>query len=54
MEYVALDSYVRTLVVHLQQMYAQDEVNPVSIDFRMQDLIKLRFERYRHVGFDHQ
>lgn len=50
MEYVALDSYVRTLVVHLQQMYAQDEVNPVTIDFKMQDLIKLRFERIGTLG----
>ncbi|MEY2921455.1 MAG: hypothetical protein RL108_64 [Bacteroidota bacterium] len=50
MEYVALDSYVRTLVVHLQQMYAQDEVNPVTIDFKMQDLINLRFERIGTLG----
>jgi two-component sensor histidine kinase len=50
MEYVALDSYVRTLVEHLQQMYAQDELNPVAIDFKMQDSIKLRFERIGTLG----
>jgi two-component sensor histidine kinase len=50
MEYVALDSYVRTLVEHLQQMYAQDELNPVTIDFKMQDLINLRFERIGTLG----
>ena len=50
MEYVALDSYVRTLVEHLQQMYAQDELNPVTIDFKMQDSIRLRFERIGTLG----
>ena len=50
MEYVALDSYVRTLVEHLHQMYAQDDLNPVTIDFKMHDFIKLRFERIGTLG----
>ncbi|MHA8080658.1 sensor histidine kinase [Aquirufa regiilacus] len=50
MEFVQLDSYVRTLVEHLQQMYAQEEVNPVQIYFDIQDSIKLRFERIGTLG----
>ena len=50
MEFVQLDSYVRTLVEHLQQMYAQEEVSPVQIYFDIQDSIKLRFERIGTLG----
>ena len=50
MEFVQLDSYVRTLVEHLQQMYAQDEMHPVQIDFHIEDSIKLRFERIGTLG----
>lgn len=50
MEFVQLDSYVRTLVEHLQQMYAQDEMRPVHIDFHIEDSIKLRFERIGTLG----
>ena len=50
MEFVQLDSYVRTLVEHLQQMYAQEEVNPVLIYFEIQESIKLRFERIGTLG----
>ena len=50
MEFVQLDSYVQTLVEHLQQMYAQEEVSPVQIYFDIQDSIKLRFERIGTLG----
>jgi two-component sensor histidine kinase len=50
MEFVQLDSYVRTLVEHLQQMYAQEEMNPVQIHFEIQESIKLRFERIGTLG----
>jgi len=50
MEFVQLDTYVRTLVDHLQQMYMQDEVNPVHIHFDIDSTIKLRFERIGTLG----
>jgi two-component sensor histidine kinase len=50
MEFVQLDTYVRTLVEHLQQMYMQDEVNPVHIHFDIDSTIKLRFERIGTLG----
>lgn len=49
-EFVQLDTYVRTLVEHLNQMYTQDEINPVEIQFDMDESIKLRFERIGTLG----
>ena len=50
MEYVQLDKYVRTLVEHLKQMYTQDEIKPVEIQFSIDESIKLRFERIGTLG----
>jgi two-component sensor histidine kinase len=49
-EYVALESYVRTLVMHLQQMYMQEEMQMVDVQFEMHDSIQLRFERIGILG----
>lgn len=50
MEFVQLDQYVRTLVKHLQQMYALDDSSWVEIQFSMNPEIKLRFERIGTLG----
>jgi two-component sensor histidine kinase len=49
-EYVALESYVRTLVMHLHQMYMQEETQLVDVQFVMHDSIQLRFERIGILG----
>ncbi len=49
-EYVQLESYVRTLVVHLQQMYTQEEMQSVEVQFDLDDSIQLRFERIGTLG----
>jgi two-component sensor histidine kinase len=49
-EYVALESYVRTLVMHLHQMYMQEEMQSVDVQFVMHDSIQLRFERIGILG----
>lgn len=49
-EYVHLASYVRTLVVHLQQMYSQDEMQTIEVQFDMDNSIQLRFERIGTLG----
>jgi two-component sensor histidine kinase len=49
-EYVALETYVRTLVMHLHQMYMQEETQLVDVQFVMHDSIQLRFERIGILG----
>jgi two-component sensor histidine kinase len=49
-EYVALETYVRTLVMHLHQMYMQEEMQTVDVQFVMHDSIQLRFERIGILG----
>ncbi len=50
MEFVQLDTYVKTLVEHLSQMYAQEDENRVEIHFDIDAQIKLRFERIGTFG----
>ncbi len=50
MEFVQLSEYLRTLVEHLHQMYAVDEQRKVTIVWRVDEHIKVRFERIATLG----